>query len=156
MSLERFHQAQAGKWAGYATALAEIRAGHKRSHWIWYAFPQIEGLGRSSTAREFALRDLNEACDYLRDPILRSRYAEIAAAVAEQLAEGIPVELLMGGAADALKLASSVTLFRAAASRLAQHESDFAALAQICEGILQRTASEGYGPCQFTIERCAE
>src|SRR5439155_21574319 len=84
MSLERFHEAQASRSAGYDTALAEIRAGCKRSHWIWYIFPQIEGLGRSSTARAYALRDLGEACAYLRDPILRARYEEIVAAVGEQ------------------------------------------------------------------------
>lgn len=155
MSLERFHKAQAGKWAGYATALAEIREGRKSGHWIWYVFPQIEGLGRSSTAQEFALHDLDEACAYLRDPILRSRYSEIAAAVAEQLAAGVPVEHLMGGDTDALKLASSVTLFRAAASRLSQHGPEFTGLAQICDGILRRTAAQGYGPCRFTTGRCA-
>ena len=120
MSLERFHQAQAGKWAGYATALAEILRGQKSGHWIWYIFPQLDGLGRSSTARSFALRDLDEACAYLRDPLLRERYEEITAAVAEQLAGGVAVERLMGGSTDALKLASSITLFRAAATRLAQ------------------------------------
>jgi uncharacterized protein (DUF1810 family) len=118
-------------------------------------FPQLEGLGRSSTAHEFALRDLDEACAYLRDPVLRSRYAEIAGAVAEQLAAGVPVERLMGGATDALKLASSLTLFRAAASRLARQETDFTGLTQICDGILRRTATEGYGSCRFTTERCA-
>ena len=61
-TLERFHKAQASTSAGYDTALAEIRRGRKTSHWIWYIFPQIEGLGRSSTARAYALRDLAEAC----------------------------------------------------------------------------------------------
>src|SRR6266566_5091310 len=117
MSLERFHEAQARRLAGYDAALAEIRAGGKRGHWIWYIFPQIEGLGRSSTARSYALRDLDEACTYLRDPVLRSRYEEISAAVEEQLAGGVSVEHLMGGSTDALKLASSLTLFRAAASQ---------------------------------------
>lgn len=154
-SLERFHKAQTGSWAGYATALAEIREGRKKGHWIWYVFPQIEGLGRSSTAQEFSLRDLDAACAYLRDPILRSRYAEIAATAAEQLAAGVPLKRLMGGSTDALKLASSATLFHAAAARLTLHESDFAGLARICDGILQATAQQGYGPCQFTLERCA-
>ena len=157
MSFERFHQAQDGTWAGYATALAEMRAGRKSSHWIWYIFPQIDGLGRSSTAREYALRDLDEACDYLRDAVLRARYEEIAGAVAEQLARGAPVEDLMGGSTDAYKLVSSLTLFRAAASRLAQSEaaSDFARLAQCCDSILQRTAMQDYPPCTFTLARCA-
>src|SRR5947207_3319995 len=109
MSLERFHQAQASRSAGYDTALAEIRAGVKRSHWIWYIFPQIEGLGRSSTARDYAMRDLGEACAYLRDPILRARYEEIAAAVSEQLVRGIRLEDLMGSRTDALKLVSKIS-----------------------------------------------
>src|SRR6266700_354135 len=114
MSLKRFHEAQAARWGGHDTALAEIWAGGKRSHWIWYIFPQIEGLGRSSTARAYALRDLDEACAYLRDPILRARYEEIVAAVSEQLTRGIGVENLMASRTDALKLVSSLTLFRAA------------------------------------------
>ena len=96
MSLERFHKAQSGRSGGYDTALAEIRAGGKRSHWIWYIFPQIGGLGRSSTARAYAIEDLAEACAYLRDPILRERYEEIVAAVSEQLVRGIRFEDLMG------------------------------------------------------------
>src|SRR5437763_6249080 len=109
MSLERFHEAQASAWAGYDTALAEIRAGGKSSHWIWYIFPQIEGLGRSSTARAYALRDLGDACAYLRAPILRARYAEIVAADGEQLVRGICAEDLMGSRIDAVQLVSSLT-----------------------------------------------
>ena len=122
MSLERFHEAQAARWAGYDTALAEIRAGGKRSHWIWYIFPQIEGLGRSSTARAYAVQDLGEARAYLHDPILRARYEEIVAAASEKLTRGIGVEDLMGGRTDALKLVSSLTLFHAAAEQLARED----------------------------------
>ena len=64
MSLVRFHEAQASRSAGYDTALAEIRRGRKTSHWIWYIFPQLAGLGRSSTAQKYAIRDLAEACAY--------------------------------------------------------------------------------------------
>jgi len=113
MSLQRFHHAQASQWAGYATALSEMRAGRKSSHWIWYIFPQVAGLGRSSTAQEYALGGLDEACNYLRDPLLRSRYEEVASAVAEHLSRGAPLEELMGGSTDAHKLVSSLTLFRA-------------------------------------------
>ena len=153
MSLTRFHQAQSSQWAGYTTALAEMRRGHKSSHWIWYIFPQIDGLGRSSTAREYALRDLAEAGDYLRDPALRARYEEIAGAVEDQLAKGVDVETLMGGSTDALKLASSLTLFRAAASRLAQTEPTLTLLARRCDGILEKMATHGYPACAFTLER---
>ena len=155
MSLERFHQAQADAWAGYSTALEEIRRGRKSSHWIWYIFPQIDGLGRSSTAREFALRDSEEACDYLRDPILRGRYTEIACAVSEQLAKGVPIEDLMGGATDALKLASSLTLFREAAFRLGEGDDEFASLARLFDSMIQRMAAQGYPACAFTLKRIA-
>src|SRR6476660_5604193 len=104
MSPERFHEAQANRSGGYDVALAEIRAGGKRSHWIWYIFPQIEGLGHSSTARAYALQDLGEACAYLRDPTLRARYEEIVAAVSEQLNRGVRMENLMGSQTDSLKL----------------------------------------------------
>ena len=157
MSLDRFHEAQSSAHSGYEDALAEMRRGRKTSHWIWYIFPQIAGLGRSSTAQFYALRDLDEACDYLRDAQLRAHYEEITQAVAEQLERGVPVETLMGGSTDAQKLASSLTLFRAAASRLAEAESepDFARLAECCDVILGRIESQGYPACQFTMERCA-
>ena len=152
MSLTRFHDAQESRWSGYATALGEMRAGRKDSHWIWYIFPQLDGLGRSSAAREYALRDLDEACAYLRDPVLRQRYEEIAEAVAEHVSRGAPIEQFMGGSIDAYKLVSSLTLFRAAANRLGP---DYARLAQTCDAILERTAAQGYPPCAFTLEQCA-
>ena len=88
MPLERFHRAQSDESAGYGRALQEIRAGAKRTHWIWYIFPQIEGLARSSTARAYALRDLGEAFDYLRDPLLRARYEEIPGWMVVDLIDG--------------------------------------------------------------------
>jgi uncharacterized protein (DUF1810 family) len=153
MSLERFHEAQANRWAGYDTALAEIRAGGKRSHWIWYIFPQIEGLGHSSTARAYALRDLGEACAYVRDPILRARYEEIVAAVSEQLVRGIRVENLMASRTDALKLVSSLTLFRAAAEQLAREDPLYSSLAECLAALLGQTSEQGYPACDFTLAR---
>jgi uncharacterized protein (DUF1810 family) len=153
MSLERFHEAQASRSAGYDTALAEIRRGRKTSHWIWYIFPQLDGLGRSSTARTYALRDLAEACAYLRDPLLRAHYEEIAGAVSEQLALGHPLEHLMGSATDALKLVSSLTLFRAAARNLTSKDPTFEPLAQRCDSLLEQTATQGYPPCAQTLTR---
>ena len=153
MSLERFHEAQARHSAGYDSALAEIQASGKRSHWIWYIFPQIEGLGRSSTARAYAIQDLGDACSYLRDPVLRDRYEEIVAAVSEQLVRGIRVEDLMGSRIDALKLVSSLTLFRAAAEQLAREDSTFTSLAERLATLLGQTARQDYPPCDFTIGR---
>jgi uncharacterized protein (DUF1810 family) len=156
MSLERFHEAQAKRSGGYDGALGEIRAGGKRSHWIWYIFPQIEGLGRSSTARAYALRDLGEACAYLRDPILRAHYEEIVAAVSEQLVRGIRVEDLMGGRTDTLKLVSSLTLFRAAAEQLARQDPTFASLTERLSALLGQTSEQGYPACDFTLGRIAD
>jgi uncharacterized protein (DUF1810 family) len=150
MSLERFHEAQASHWAGYDTALAEIRRGRKTSHWIWYIFPQLEGLGRSSTARAYAIHDLAEACAYLRDPLLRARYQEIADAVSDQLARGITLDDLMGSNIDALKVVSSLTLFHAAAKSLASAEPTFASLAQDCDAILAEAGAQGHPACAPT------
>src|SRR5207249_9078244 len=110
----------------------------------WYIFPQIGGLGRSSTARAYAIEDLAEACAYLRDPILRERYEEIVAAVSEQLVRGIRFEDLMGGRTDALKLVSSLTLFRAAAEQLARSDPTFASLAERLAVLLGQTGEQGY------------
>ena len=156
MSLERFHEAQAKRSGGYDTALAEIRAGGKRSHWIWYIFSQIEGLGRSSTARAYAIQDLDEACAYLRDPILGVHYQEILAAVSEQLTRGIRLEDLMGGRIDALKLVSSLTLFRAAAEQLAREDPVYASLAERLSALLEQTSRQGYPACDFTLARIAD
>jgi uncharacterized protein (DUF1810 family) len=153
VSLERFRTAQASPSADYDTALAEIRRGRKTSHWIWFIFPQIEGLGRSSTARDYALRDLAEACEYLRDPLLRARYEEIAGAVSDQLTRGRALEELMGGNTDALKLVSSLTLFRAAAQSLAGEDPTFNSLAQPCDSILGQTSAQGYPACAQTLAR---
>ena len=151
MSLARFHQAQADPHAGYDTALAEIRRGRKTTHWIWYIFPQPTGLGHSPMAQKYAIRDLTEARDYLRDPLLRARYEEITAAVSDQLARGRALEDLMGSRIDALKLVSSLTLFRAAAERLAHSEPAFNnSLAAVIDLILKRAADDGYPPCART------
>jgi uncharacterized protein (DUF1810 family) len=156
MSLERFHEAQAARWAGYDVALAEIQTGGKRSHWIWYIFPQIEGLGHSSTAQAYAIQDLGEACAYLRDPILRARYEEILAAVSEQLVREIRLEDLMGSQIDALKLVSSLTLFRAAAEQLAPEAPVYASLAERLAALLEKTSEQGYSACDFTLARIAD
>lgn len=103
--LRRFVDAQA---RDYDRALSEIRAGQKRSHWMWYVFPQYDGLGRSPTARRFAIRSLAEADAYLRHPILGPRLIECAAALLDL--EGRSAHEIFGSPDDA-KLRSSATLF---------------------------------------------
>jgi uncharacterized protein (DUF1810 family) len=106
--LERFVAAQdAG--GTYSRAVAELRAGRKVSHWMWFVFPQIAGLGRSPTAQAFAISSLDEARAYLAHPVLGPRLIECAAIVAQT--PGRTAEQIF----DALKLRSSVTLFLRAA-----------------------------------------
>lgn len=106
--LERFVAAQRDV---YEQALAEIRAGAKRSHWMWFIFPQLDGLGRSATARRFAIRSLDEALAYLRHPVLGARYLECVSEL-QDLDQADPTAMF--GPVDALKLRSSLTLFEAA------------------------------------------
>lgn len=93
----------------YELALGEMRAGRKRSHWIWYVFPQVKGLGRSYNARYYALDGVEEARQFLNDEELGGRLREITEVVLEH--RGIDVEDLMNGEIDAIKLRSSMTLF---------------------------------------------
>src|SRR5207237_1757493 len=113
-------------------------------------------LGRSSTASAYAIQDLSEVCAYLRDPILCVRYEAIVAAVSEQLVRGIGVEDLMGGRTDALKLVSSLTLFRAAAEQLARRDPVYASLAERLSALLEQTSRQGYSACDFTLARIAD
>ena len=103
--LERFLKAQA---RNYDAALREIRDGCKRSHWMWYVFPQIQGLGYSSTAQFYAIRDLDEAKAYLQHPVLRERLLEISNAL---LALDSRNASEVFGWPDDMKLRSSMTLF---------------------------------------------
>ena len=106
--LSRFLKAQEHD---YEQALSEIRSGRKRSHWMWYIFPQIQGLGFSSTAQYYAIRDLQEAKDYLAHPVLGARLKEISSALLDL--EGLSASEIFGSPDD-LKLRSSMTLFRMA------------------------------------------
>ena len=108
-NLGRFERAQRST---YASAVEELRAGRKRSHWMWFVFPQIAGLGRSATAREFAISSLDEARAYLAHPVLGPRLRESAGILAE-LSGRSADEVL--GPIDAMKLRSSMTLFARAA-----------------------------------------
>ena len=103
--LQRFVDAQD---RAYDTALAELRGGRKRSHWIWFIFPQLQQLGRSSTARRFGITSLDEATAYLDHPVLGARLRECARVVAG--IEGSSADDIFGWP-DNLKVRSSMTLF---------------------------------------------
>jgi uncharacterized protein (DUF1810 family) len=103
--LGRFVDAQAGD---YEQALAEIRSGRKRSHWMWYVFPQIDGLGFSSMSRRYSIKSLDEARAYLEHPVLGPRLVECAEAALG--VEGRSAYEIFGSPDD-MKLRSSATLF---------------------------------------------
>lgn len=108
-NLERFVEAQERV---YGQALAELRQGRKESHWMWFIFPQLERLGRSSTAKYYGIGSAEEALAYLKHPLLGARLLECTRAVCrhgERSAEAI------FGSVDAMKFRSSMTLFEAVA-----------------------------------------
>ena len=137
--LDRFVTAQDGV---YPQALAELQRGAKRSHWMWFIFPQIAGLGQSAMARTYAIAGADEARAYLAHPVLGPRLIEVTQTVA---AASGSAEAILGGI-DAVKLRSSMTLFavvaddpspfRAALERFFDGEADQATL-----DLLRRTAN---------------
>lgn len=104
--LDRFRSAQ--NKGAYELALDEVRHGEKRSHWMWFIFPQIKGLGSSPTAEYYGIENLCEAKAFLEDPVLGGRLRGICAALLEQ-AESDPEKIF--GFPDYMKLRSSMTLF---------------------------------------------
>ena len=104
-NVSRFVEAQANH---YPAALAEIRNGRKVSHWMWYIFPQIAGLGMSAMSQKYAIRDLGEASVYLQHPVLGARLVEISEAL---VGLGKSDAYAVFGSPDDMKLRSSMTLF---------------------------------------------
>jgi uncharacterized protein (DUF1810 family) len=107
-NLQRFVDAQEGV---LPTAIAELRAGRKQSHWMWFVFPQLAGLGRSPTAQFYGIRSADEAGAYLDHPLLGSRLQQSVEALMPWAGKRSPEDIL--GAIDALKLRSCLTLFDA-------------------------------------------
>lgn len=104
----RFIDAQDSSWSGYDVALGEIRSGRKSSHWIWYIFPQLRGLGHSRNSHYYGIADRQEALDYLNHPVLGCRLREITEALLAH--SGRSARSILGGI-DALKVRSCMTLF---------------------------------------------
>jgi len=134
--LSRFHEAQE---TSFPLALIELNAGRKTSHWMWYIFPQLRGLGRSETARHYGIADIDEARAYLEDPLLHQRLEACVDAVLAHADER--PETIMG-TVDALKLRSSATLFA-----LAGEDSDTGAKMRAILDVF-------YGglPCPLTLK----
>ena len=141
MDLERFVQAQdAG--GTYQRAVAELRNGRKVSHWMWFVFPQIAGLGYSAMAKAYAITDLAEAQAYLAHPVLGPRLRECASMVADQA--GRSAEAIFGGV-DALKLRSSMTLF-------ARADPEEPIFTEVLDALLRRLRPR-HGPTALAVAR---
>lgn len=106
MGIERFIEAQGSV---YSLALNEIKNGRKRSHWIWYIFPQLKGMGRSYNSEYYGISGISEAKDYLKHPVLGMRLREITVELLKHQDKS-PVAL-MGSRIDSVKLCSCMTLF---------------------------------------------
>ena len=138
--LARFRDAQdrgfGAPGSDYASALAEVRAGRKRSHWIWYVFPQVQGLGRSDFCHRYGVWGLGEASAYLADVCLRGRLVEICRAL---LSLDTRDAVAVFGRIDARKVRSSMTLF---------------ALADGADPVFMQVLDEFYGgqPDELTLD----
>lgn len=154
--LDRFKTAQASPVEGFEDALRELAAGRKRSHWIWYIFPQLAGLGRSPTAVQYGLHGVDEAMAYVQDPMLRSNLLAVTNVVAGHLRREPPPKLaeLMGGQIDAMKLVSSMTLFQEVARRLFARDPrqpEYRALADAAGEVLREAERQGFARCAQTM-----
>ncbi|HEV2791043.1 MAG TPA: DUF1810 domain-containing protein [Solirubrobacterales bacterium] len=138
--LQRFVDAQ-DSGGTYDRALAELRAGRKTSHWMWFVFPQLTGLGRSEMSRRYAIASLDEAQAYLEHPVLGPRLVECCKALLTH--EGKSADEILG-TIDATKLRSSTTLFARAAELASPRETAYTAVsrglgdAQVFAEVLER------------------
>ena len=150
MALQRFIDAQ-DREGTYANALAEIRAGHKQSHWIWYILPNLRGLGYSETARFYAIDGQIEAAAYYRHPLLGERLTVVAEAVVTAVTAGHTLEGIFGDV-DAKKTISCMTLFQIVGTNTTvqdcAHHQRFQAAAQT---ILATGESQGLPRCVKTL-----
>ena len=157
--LQRFKDAQAQAVSGFESALSEIRAGGKRSHWIWSRLSATLRHGLFGCLAHLRARWCQRGRGgLLRDPLLRSRLLTIASEAVRQLdGSGVTLMRLMGSTIDATKLVSSMTLFEHVAQRLHDVEGldEYASLAAAAKTLLERAAAEGYPPCQFTLNALA-
>lgn len=153
VDLSRFHEAQADPLDGYADALEQMRAGRKTTHWIWYVFPQLAGLGTSGMAGRYAISGRAEAEAYLRDPVLGPRLLEVSSLVESHLRKGQALSAIMGSDIDAKKLVSSMTLFEAVAQRMSEagEEGLCEDVESVASNILAAVSRQGYARCRFTL-----
>jgi uncharacterized protein (DUF1810 family) len=147
--LERFITAQSGT---YEQAAAELRRGHKASHWMWFVFPQVAGLGQSATSKRYAISSLSEARAYLADPVLGPRLRECASIL---LALSGRTAVQIFGSIDAQKLRSSMTLFHNAELQHAEFQHGELQPADPSKSVFQQVLDRYFGGTadSATVER---
>jgi uncharacterized protein (DUF1810 family) len=151
-NLQRFVQAQK---KDYQLAKQELENGRKQSHWIWYIFPQLKGLGRSRMSQKYDIENGDEACAYLDDPILFERLHELLSIVKQQLEKGVSLVTLFNGKTDAYKFTSSITLFNLAAKQLSDSSvkpQKFKLFLQQSNEVLDIIQKQNFNRCQYTID----
>jgi uncharacterized protein (DUF1810 family) len=147
IDLTRFVNAQSDD---FERALEEIEAGRKRTHWMWYVFPQVAGLGASATSTKYAIENIEEAEAFLTHPVLGADYRRIVDAVWRQVVgRGVTIAELFGSPDDA-KLVSSLTLFSGVARRLDATSATTATFATKVNEILQAAFAQGLARCTTT------
>lgn len=149
VDLRRFIEAQHDS---FERALGEIETGRKRSHWMWYTFPQVSGLGVSPISHLYAITSGQEAEAYLLHPVLGAGYMRLVDAVWHQVIEDEVSICALFGSPDNTKLVSSLTLFAAVARRLASSRPDLATFVTRADEILRAADGEGLAQCA-TSER---
>jgi uncharacterized protein (DUF1810 family) len=153
--LERFLDAQT-RGGSYDLALSELLSGRKRNHWIWWVFPQLASLGRSGNARFYGIADAAEAADYLRHPVLGARYLEALRTVHHHVcSRAADLENLMGSHTDALKLVSSLTLFRIVAADVAHDALSSEEIERLAGEVLDEARKQGWRACSRTQREIA-
>jgi len=147
----RFVQAQR---SGIEIAKRELNNGHKRSHWIWYVFPQLAALGVSSNAKYYGIADLHEARLYLNHDELRGNLIEVSQIAHDKVCtDGIPLNTLMGGSLDGLKLISSFTLFEIASEEDKDKCDEIRRAHNLFRTTLDRLEAVGHKRCRATLEQ---
>ena len=139
----------------FEQAISELEAGRKRSHWIWFIFPQCEGLGLSQMAVEFSL-DVSEAEEYLKHPILSERYLQALKAVEKTAGKEKDSLLnLFQSKVDVLKFVSSATLFHIISTKSAEENEIVKEVNALTIKLLKVAVDEGEEPCGLTQSKCS-
>jgi uncharacterized protein (DUF1810 family) len=136
-------QNRAVRKTNFEIALGELEHGEKRSHWIWYIFPQVSGLGGSGMSRRYAIQSLDEAVAYVKEPVLRERLLTCTKLVEKHTGQGRTLLEIFSSQVDVLKFISSVTLFRGVAA----HKELDPELRDTCAKALEDSELK---PCNFT------